>query len=91
MTEPFGGHTRRRNIQSTWEAKNLPATDVKVGDRVRVIHCMDRHTKLMPGTLGTVVFIDDRGTPHINWENGLQLGLIPGMDRFEVIGDEPLQ
>ena len=35
-----------------------------------------------PGTKGIVLFVDDIGTVHCAFENGRQLGLIPGEDFF---------
>lgn len=37
------------------------------------------------GTVGVVDFVDDIGTIHIKWENGSSLGLIKGVDEFEII------
>lgn len=37
------------------------------------------------GTKGTVIFVDDIGTIHVNWENGSSLGLIYGADEFLVL------
>lgn len=48
-----------------------------VGKRVRLVQCNDIHTKLLPGTEGTVLFVDDTGTVHIAWDNGSRLGLCP--------------
>ena len=47
------------------------------GRRVRLIRCMDPYTSLPSGTLGTVSFMDDVGTLHVNWDNGSHLGLCP--------------
>lgn len=38
-----------------------------------------------PHTLGTVKFVDDRGTIHMSWQTGSSLGLIVGEDEFEII------
>jgi hypothetical protein len=53
-----------------------------VGDRVELLHCSDEYTKLAPGSLGTVSFIDSLGTVHVKWDSGLKLGLVPGVDRW---------
>jgi len=56
------------------------------GRRVRLIRCDDPHTLLQPGTRGRVTFIDGLGTVHVAWDDGSRLGLIPGVDRWEVDG-----
>ena len=56
------------------------------GKRVRLIRCDDPYTKLAPGQEGTVLFTDDTGTVHIQWDNGSRLGLCPDAgDRFEIL------
>jgi hypothetical protein len=57
----------------------------KKGDRVRLIHCTDPHTRLTPWQEGTVTDVDDFETVHVHWDSGSRLGLIPGVDRWEVI------
>lgn len=39
-----------------------------------------------PGTLGSVLYVDGIGTIHMRWDNGSGLGLIEGLDQFEVVG-----
>lgn len=55
------------------------------GDRVAFVSSSDEWTKLEPGTLGTVSFIDDAGTVHVKWDDGSQLGMIEGEDRFRIM------
>ena len=58
----------------------------KKGDRVRLIRCTDEYTKLRPGTLGTVSFIDDLGAVHVRWDDGSYLGMVEEAgDRFEKV------
>lgn len=57
-----------------------------VGKRVRLDAINDPYTTIKPGTLGTVGFIDDMGTIHVDWDDGRQLGLVPGQDRWTVVG-----
>lgn len=61
----------------------------KPGDRVRLLFCDDQWTKLTPGTKGTVSFVDIRGTVHVKWDDGSSLGLIPGVDSFQIVTEPP--
>jgi len=50
--------------------------DHLVGRRVRLIRCSDPYTRLTPGVEGTVTFVDDFGTVHVDWDDGSRLGLV---------------
>lgn len=54
------------------------------GTRVRLIAMDDRQAPPR-GTEGTVQFVDDAGTIHVQWDTGSSLGLVPGADEWEVI------
>ena len=54
------------------------------GTRLRLIAMDDRQAP-PKGTEGTVQFVDDAGTIHVQWDTGSSLGLIPGTDEWEVI------
>lgn len=56
-----------------------------VGKRVRLVYCSDSYSPPPPGTEGVVSSVDDTGTVFVEWENGSRLGLLPGVDRWEVI------
>ncbi len=56
--------------------------------RIELISTSDPYTELKPGDLGTVDFVDDMGTIHITWDNGSQLGLVPGEDQYKIVEDE---
>lgn len=60
------------------------------GSRIRLICMEDPFAPVDAGTKGTVRLVDDMGTIHVDWDNGRRLGVIPGIDSFEVIakGDE---
>ncbi|WP_231583056.1 DUF4314 domain-containing protein [Actinobaculum suis] len=60
-----------------------PATQPATAPRVRLISTDDPYTNLRAGDEGTVAFIDDAGTVHVEWDNGSNLGLVPGVDRWE--------
>lgn len=56
-----------------------------VGRRVKMVYTSDAYTDVVPGDTGTVSHVDDAGTVFVNWDSGSGLGLIPGIDIFEVI------
>lgn len=58
--------------------------DFPKGTRV-ILRAMKEEERPRPGTRGTVTFVDDAGTIHVSWESGGNLGLIPGVDVFEVL------
>lgn len=55
------------------------------GTRIKLTKMDDPWAPVEPGTCGTVRFVDDIGTIHMNWDNGRTLGLIVGEDSFELI------
>jgi hypothetical protein len=51
------------------------------GCRVELVHMDDPYnTKLVPGSKGTVVSVDDAGTIHVSWDCGSSLGVVFGED-----------
>ena len=50
------------------------------GTRVELIAMDDPYSKLKPGDKGTVKFVDDTGTIHVNWDNHSCLGIVYGED-----------
>lgn len=58
---------------------------MKRGDRVRLVSTSDPYTRLRSGNEGVVSFVDSRGTVHVKWGSGSNLGLVPDEDRWEVI------
>jgi hypothetical protein len=55
------------------------------GTRVRLVHMDDPYTKLTSGATGTVSFVDDIGTVHVNWDCGGSLGVLFGEDEIKKI------
>ena len=53
--------------------------------RIELIQMGDDPRPIPPGTKGRVIHVDDIGTVHCAFDNGRQLGLIPGEDSFRVI------
>ena len=61
-------------------------TKVKIGDRVELIEMNDTWTNLKPGDKGNIFKIDDnQELIWVNWDNGEQLALLVGVDKFKVI------
>ena len=58
------------------------------GKRIELIATTDPYTNLRPGDRGTIDFVDDMGTIHVTWDNGSQLGLVPGEDQYKLLEDE---
>jgi len=61
-----------------------------VGDRVEFLGfgVPDQWSRLQQGTLGTISFVDSVGTLHVDWDNGIRLGLVtetPLPDRYRVL------
>ncbi|MBD3195338.1 MAG: DUF4314 domain-containing protein [Candidatus Lokiarchaeota archaeon] len=58
---------------------------VKVGDRVRLITILDPYSELEKGIEGIVTYIDSLKTIHVRWDNGTNIGLVPGTDSYKII------
>ena len=61
-------------------------TKVKVGDRIELVSTDDSWTSLESGSKGTVYKIDEeQDLIWVEWDNGEDLALINGVDKFKVI------
>ena len=59
---------------------------VKVGDKVQLTFMIDTMTKLRAGDRGTVFKIDeDQELIWVKWDNGEELALLQGIDKFTVV------
>ncbi len=59
------------------------------GTRVELIEMNDPYNrKLVPGSRGTVRFVDDAGTIHVAWDCGSSLGVAYGEDKVTTIDME---
>ena len=56
-----------------------------IGKKIELISTSDPYTNLKPGSQGKVVFIDGLGTVFVDWDNGSNLGLVPGEDRYRFL------
>ena len=60
----------------------------KAGRRIELVR-MDDPQAPPAGTRGTVLAVDDAGDLIVDWDNGCGLKLVPGVDGFRVLPDEP--
>lgn len=50
---------------------------VKKGDRIKLMHTNDPHTKLERGSIGTITGVDHKhATIHVKWDSGSTLSLL---------------
>lgn len=62
----------------------------KVGMRIRNIMMTD-NDPIDEGMEGTIIKIDDLGTLHVKWDDGRTLGVIPGVDTYELLSNEVVE
>lgn len=64
-----------------------------IGTRLYLIKMDDPYAPVPSGTRGSIVYIDDAGQIHMDWDNGRTLPLIPGVDDFRKLtaGEEQLE
>ena len=71
-----------------WQLEQL-RKEYPIGTRVELIHMDDPYNKkLVPGCKGTVRWVDDWGTIHVNWDCGSGLGIVYGEDSCRRVVEE---
>jgi hypothetical protein len=56
-----------------------------VGKRIEVVRCLDERALVAPGARGVIEYVDDNETRHVRFDDGTQLGLVPGIDAWEEV------
>lgn len=71
-----------------WQLEQL-RKEYPIGTRVELIHMNDPYNKkLVPGCKGSVRWVDDWGTIHVNWDCGSGLGVVYGEDSCRKVVEE---
>lgn len=60
------------------------------GTRIMLLQMGADPRPIEPNTRGTVRAVDDMGTLHCDFDNGRQLGIVPGEDSFRKLTDQEL-
>ena len=60
------------------------------GTRILLLHMGDDPRPIEDNMRGTVKYVDDMSTVHCKFDNGRQLGIIPGEDSFRKLTAEEL-
>lgn len=59
--------------------------NAKEGMRIRMVSMVDDPNPIASGEEGTIRLIDGMGYIHVQWDNGRLLGVIPGVDQYELV------
>jgi hypothetical protein len=62
--------------------QNLTTKNIE-GKRIKMIF-MEDPEPIEPGAMGTVIKLDGAGQIQVKWDNGRNLSVIPGEDRFDI-------
>ena len=60
------------------------------GTRIMLLQMGDDPRPIEPNTRGMVRAVDDMGTLHCDFDNGRQLGVVPGEDSFRRLTEQEL-
>lgn len=71
---------------TTNEQVKLFKSKFKEGARIKLIRAGFDETLPIPnGMTGTIRKVDNIGTVHVDWDNGVTLGLLPLCDEYKII------
>ena len=60
-----------------------------IGKRIMMIEMKKEPHPVPRGTMGTIKLIDGIGQIHVNWDNGRTLGVVIGVDDYQIIEELP--
>lgn len=66
---------------------NQKDPNAKEGMRIRMVSMTDDPNPITPGTEGTIRLVDGMGIIHVKWDDGRTLGVIPGIDHYQLMPD----
>lgn len=79
-----------KSIKDEFSSMLLSTEEIKIlypkGTRI-VCDYMDDPFPVPSGTKGTVTYVDDIGTIHVQWDNGRTLGIRLRVDKITIISD----
>lgn len=82
-------YVSRKSVVSWAKPEEIPAIAEKYEDkRVRLLEMPDDPDPISEGTEGTVLLVDGAGQLIVEWDDGRNLSLIPGVDKFEIIEEQ---
>ena len=55
------------------------------GKRLRLIQMNNEPNPVQPGTERTIYYVDNAGTIHLKWDDGSLLGVIIGLDEYQIL------
>lgn len=75
-----------------WERLRRQAKIMKerypAGTRIMLLHMGNDPNPVAPNSKGTVTHVDDIGTLFVDFDNGRNLGVVPGEDTFRTLTAE---
>ena len=94
INEQTNNVKKEDNSMNEWDHLRRQAERMKqeypAGTRILLINMGKDPRPVEAGTRGTVKAVDDIGTVHCDFDNGRQLGLIPGEDSFRRLTEQEL-
>jgi hypothetical protein len=60
-----------------------------IGKRIKLITMFDDPHPIESGTMGTISHIGG-DVMNVNWDNGRRLGVVIGVDKYEILDDDEL-